>query len=635
MIGGTGIEGVKVTANNDGGTTATNDKGKFSVEVPYNWTGEVSLDKEGFQFPSKPYSNITENWENDMPVSAIPPVRRATATTPTATPTPGQPTTVTTPGQPTVTVPQDNQFGGAIPVPTAPVVTSTEPEKPLTGLELIQQQLDELIKQREAPTVTEPSTVVPQVPLISDTFVDDPLLDVLQNIAAAANVTIIPDESVVGSVACTIKDVTVETALDIVLAGTPYIWKKTEHYYLVASGEITTGGLQNVMFPRMSETHRMTMSYVTAEAAVGLLSTAFKPYVQAEIGPPGADTYTVVVTAPPALAERIVADLKKIDKVRLQVLLDARIVVMARGNLLNLGVQWGFPTVSAGAISTDLKGAGTGLLDLGGKVASGFAIGYAPDATFTSALTATLNLLAQNDEATIISNPQVLAQDGKMADISVMTEEYYFMTGNQGQQSGGFFGSYYSELEKVESGTKLNITPHIGDNNDITLDLAIEVSDSIPRGRESDLPVVTRRTSSSTVRIKNGGTVALAGLTENRTRTDKRRVPGLSKLPLIGGLFKNTNDEQAAREIAVFVTAHMIPETSQNTAYTQPAAPVMQAPMDQIPMRMSQAPMGMNQAPVRQAPMGQQQAPTKQTLSQPMEGDFRASLRRSLSRPIR
>jgi type II secretory pathway component GspD/PulD (secretin) len=274
-------------------------------------------------------------------------------------------------------------------------------------------------------------------------------------------------------------------------------------------------------------------------------------------------------------------------------------------------------------------------LDFGGKLATGFAIGYAPDATFTSALTATLNLLSQNDEATIISNPQILAQDGKTANISVMTEEYYFMTGNQGQGSQDFFGGFYSELEKIESGTKLSITPHIGDNNDITLDLAIEVSDSIPRGRESDLPVVTRRTSSNTVRIKNGGTVALAGLTENRTRTDKRRVPGLSKLPFIGGLFKNTNDEGAAREIAVFVTAHMIPEPSQDNNYPQqqPAYGI-QNPMGQAPMQ-RQAPMGMGQAPapIRQAPMGQ--APTRQTLSQPMEGGFRASLRRSLSRPIR
>lgn len=618
MIGGTGIEGVKVIANNGGGTAVTNNKGQFSVEVPYNWTGEIALDKEGFSFPSKPYtSNITENWKDDMPVSAIPPVRRPT-TTPTV-PTPGQPT-VPTPGQPTVTVPQGEQWtGGAIPVPTAPVVPSTEPEKPLGPLELIQKQLDELIKQREAPAVTEPGVLVPQVPLISNTFADDPLIDVLQMIAAEANVTIIPDETVVGNVACVLKDKTVGTALDIVLAGTPYIWKKTEHYYLVASGEITTGGLQNSMFAQMSETRRLKMNYVTAEAAVGLLSTAFRPYVQAEIGLPGTDTFTVVVTAPPALAERIIADLEQVDQIRKQVLLDARIVVMERGNLLNLGVQWGWPTISAGLFSNDLKNRGTGLLDFGGKIASGFQIGYAPDATFTNSLTATLNLLAQNDEATIIANPQVLAQDGKMADISVMTEEYYFMTGNQGQTTGFF--NYYSELEKIESGTKLNITPHIGDNNDITLTLAIEVSDSIPRGRESDLPVVTRRTSTSTVRIKDGGTVALAGLTENRTRTDKRRVPGLSKLPLIGGLFKNTNDEGASREIAVFVTAHIIPESSRDTNYTQQPAYGIQAPMGQAPVR--QAPIGMGQAPMGQAPR------------QPMEGDFRASLRRSLSRPIR
>lgn len=626
MIGGTGLEGVKVTANNGGGTTATNDKGQFTVEVPYNWTGEISLEKEGFSFPSKPYtSNITENWKDDMPVSEIIPTRRPTPTFPTTT----VPAT-TTPGAPTVTVPQGDQWtGAAIPVPPTPV-PSTEPEKPLTPLEQIQKQLDELIKQREAPTVLETGVVVPQIPLISNTFADDPLIDTLQSIAAAANVTIIPDETVVGTVSCVLKDVTVETALDIVLAGTPYIWKKTEHFYLVATGTLTSGGLENAMFARMSETHRITMSYVTAEAAVGLLSTAFRPYVQAELGPPGSDTFGVVVTAPPALAERIIADLKQIDKVRLQVLLDARIVVMQRGNLLNLGVQWGFPTISGGLFGNDLKGRGGSLLDLGGKVASGFSIGYAPDATFTSALTATLNLLAQNDEATIIANPQALAQDGKVAEIAVMTEEYYFMTGNQGQQQGGFFGSYYSELEKIESGTKLNITPHIGDNNDITLALAIEVSDSIPRGRESELPVVTRRTSQSTVRIKDGGTVALAGLTENRTRTDKRRVPGLSKLPLIGGLFKNTNDEASSREIAVFITAHIIPESSQEINFTQPPAPGMQAPMGQAPF--GQAPMG--QAPIRQqAPMGQ--APMGQALSQPMESDFRASLRRSLSRPVR
>ncbi|NQT00979.1 MAG: type II secretion system protein GspD [Planctomycetes bacterium] len=605
MPDGTGIEGVKVSANNGGGTAVTNARGQFSVQVPYNWTGEIALEKEGFQFPSKPYiTNITENWKNDMPVSAIPPSRKF-PTTPTPTPTPGAPT---------VKVPEGDGWTGDIPLAPTPL-PSTEPEKPLTPLEQIQKQLDELIKQRQAPAVTEPSVPVPQVTLISNTFIEDQIIDALQNIAAAADVTIIPDETIVGTVTCTLKDMTLETALDIVLAGTPYIWKKTPYYYLVASGAIAPGGIRNEMFAQMSETHRIKMNYVTAEAAVGLLSTAFRDYVQAEIGPPGAETYTVVVTASPAMAERIIADLKQIDKVRSQVLLDARIVVMERGNLLNLGVQWGWPRISFGMFGNDLLGRGaSGDMDFGGKVPWGLSIGYTPDASFTNSLDIVLNLLAQNDEATIIANPQVLAQDGKVAEIAVMTEEYYFMTSNQGQDSGFF--NYYSRLETVESGTKLNITPHIGDNNDITLSLAIEVSDSIPRGRESDLPVVTRRTSTNTVRIKDGGTVALAGLTENRTRTDKRRVPGLSKLPIIGGLFKNTNDEASSREIAVFVTARLIPEPGQATDFAPSPASGIQAPIGQA--QMGQTQMQMRQAPVR-----------------PMEGDFGASLRRSLSRPIR
>ena len=624
MVGGIGLDGVKVTANNGGGSTVTDSKGEFSVKVPFGWSGEISLEKPGFQFPSKPYSNITENWRNDQPESQIIESRRTQVPETTPGPTTTGPTTTgpTATEEPVVKVPQGDGFG-QIPrggTPQTPPVTSDESTTPPTALDQIQKQLDALLnRQRPGTITTEPTTGVTSQVLLNNTFIDDQLIDALQNIAAEAGVTIIPDETIVGTVSCTLPNVPIETALDIVLGGTPYVWKKTPYYYLVASSGITDS-----MFPKMSETRRVKMNYVTAEAAVGLLSTAFKPYVQAEIGQPGVDTYLVAVTAPPALMERIIADLKKIDKIRKQILLDARIVTMERGNLLNLGVSWTWPTISAGFFGTDLQGrtSGLGLMDFGGKVASGFSIGYTPDSTFTNALTATLNLLATNDEATIIANPQVLAQDGKVAEISVMTEEYYFMTGNQ-NQTVGFF-NYYSELEKVQSGTKLNITPHIGDNDEITLALAIEVSDSIASGRESGLPVVTRRTSTNTVRIKDGGTVALAGLTENRTRTEKRRTPGLSKLPIIGGLFKNTSDEGASREIAVFVTAHLIPEPGRNIDFVEPTSPSIQQPTGS----------GSLGSPIGQVPPLQQPS-LSQAPVQPMENDFRASLRRSLSRPLR
>jgi hypothetical protein len=591
MVGGTPVEGVQVSANNGGGTGVTNARGRFVIEVPYDWSGEITLTKEGFEFPSKSFTNITENYRDDLPESAMRPAPTPPAPTPTA-PTPTAPR----PLAPTAIVPEAPEWkmppgAEAVIAPTPAPVVEEEPKTPLErDIAKIRAQLENLLLKQEAPV--EPNLLAaPQIPLISNVFVDADVAMALQDIASMAGVTIIPDETVIGVVTCTLDNVPLDKALQIVLAGTPYVVKKTPYYYLVCSGDPTSA-----LFPVVSETRRIKLNFISAQAAVGLLSTPFKAYVQAETGRPGTDTYTVVVTAPPLLMERIVSDLKKIDRVRRQILLDARIVVMERGDLLNLGVEWGWPTINAGFFTNQLFGSGVGgMADFGGKMASGLQIGYTPDATFTNSLTMALNLLAQNDEATILAKPQVLAQDGKVAEINVMTEEYYMMTAQN--ITAGFYS--YQELEKIESGTRLSITPHIGDNNDITLEMAIEVSDSIPRGRGSELPVVTRRTSKNTVRIQDGGTVALAGLTENRTRLEKRRTPGLSNLPLVGGLFKNTNDVGASREIAVFVTAHTIPEANRPLDFAQPQMPAIQPPI------------------------------------RSMGGDFKTSLRESLSRPIR
>jgi len=472
--------------------------------------------------------------------------------------------------------------------------------------------------------------------IITNTFVDsDIVMDVLPAIAQQAGISIIPDENVTGLITADLKGVPLDTALEIVLAGTPYIVKKTPYYYLVCSGSI-----RDTKFAVVSETKRMRMNYITAQAAVGLLSSAFREYAQAEIGPTGTNTYTVVVTAPPALMARITEDLKKIDRMPAQVLLEARIVVMERGDLLNLGVEWSWPTMRAGVFGGDNSGGGDPTKDFGGNWPWGVQMGYSPDNTFTNALELTLNLLAENGEATMLAKPQVLAEDGKQAQIRVTTEENFALFG---PQSDLFFTR--TEFEKIESGTTLTITPHVGDNNDVTLQMAVEVSDSQPKGRGSDLPVVTRRTASNNVTIKDGGTVALAGLTENRTRTKNKRVPGLSNLPLLGGLFKNSDNDNSSREIAVFVTARIVRQSQGSFQFPEAAAATRRAPIPPAQLEGQ----GMGQQGFRQElgqGLGQQQGFGQQSQGfeqgqgfgqgqvQEQE-DFRQSLRDSMSRQLK
>ena len=81
--------------------------------------------------------------------------------------------------------------------------------------------------------------IQPGEALISSVFIDNDLvLEVFPAIAKQAGVSIIPDESVSGLVTCELKDVPLDRALEIVLAGTIYTVKKMPNYYLICPGDI-------------------------------------------------------------------------------------------------------------------------------------------------------------------------------------------------------------------------------------------------------------------------------------------------------------------------------------------------------------------------------------------------------------
>jgi len=227
---------------------------------------------------------------------------------------------------------------------------------------------------------------------------------------------------------------------------------------------------------------------------------------------------------------------------------------------LKLCAQWNWPTIQAGASTSHGITSSTEITTSGWPY--GIQIGYAPDQTITNSLMMALNLLEENRQADIIANPKVVALDGRQAEMKVIEEQWFLTTPSPTKD-----GSHTrTELQKIESGTVLTMTPYIGDNNDIMLKMAVEVSDSIPKGRGSELPLVTRRMAKNSVTVKDGGTVAVGGLTENRSRTSDKRVPGLGSIPLIGELFKNRDRDKSTREIAVFVTAHLVPEGTQTTS---------------------------------------------------------------------
>jgi type II secretory pathway component GspD/PulD (secretin) len=629
-VDGEPIQGVTITASPGNIKPAVTDaKGKYIIAVPYGWTGALTATKEGWDFPgSIQYANVTANIDKTTKtpqeeLTMTPPAAPGTqpaapATEPDKTVAPQKPeeqkTTPLSPeeqerkklleqlkslieGKTSTEEGSAKASEGRVSAsPNEPVVTGSPRGNLIDVLKRISEQtnvkiaVDATVKPKDvsvgADLVGLPVSIALDKVLdttgykykvqgdtylvykpITWMFQGDQLRQALQDIGSVAEVPIVPDENVVGEVWLQLTDETLEHALEMILAGSPYVYKRKGNYYMVASGSP-----QHAAFGEVSVTQRVYLNYITPVRATELLSGAWTNYVKGSQDPNG---HLITVTAPPALAARIVEDIQKLDHRPRQLLLTARVVSMERGNLLDMGVEWTFPTIAAGTFSNSyLRGTFDGD-DPAGNWPWGIQIGYSPDKTFTDALLMALNLLEQTGQADIVANPQVMAQDGKESQIRNIVEEWFMMTAPT--NANNFFSN--SELQKIESGTTLTITPRISDNNDITLEMAVEVSDSIPSGRTSDLPVVTRRTAKNAVTIRDGGTAAVAGLTENRSTVTNKRVPGFSNLPLIGELFKNKSEDKSSREIAVFVTATIVPDNAQpaypttNEGLSRAAAP--------------------------------------------------------------
>jgi len=226
-----------------------------------------------------------------------------------------------------------------------------------------------------------------------------------------------------------------------------------------------------------------------------------------------------------------------------QVFLDTKVVVLDKDELMNLGVEWSWPTVQAGMFRTDdqVQYADGGQKQ--GQVPGDAQIGVSSGEVFTNALNMQLNLLEEQGEARVVANPKVVAQEGQSAELRAISDEYYKMT----LPADGDADEFYSraDLEAIESGTKLNITAHISDDNEIILDIG-SVLDAQARGTDLPLALATK----NSVAVSDGGTVVLTGLAKNRS---------------------SARDE-GKKEVAVLITPRLVPQ-----GVAKPAEPQVEA----------------------------------------------------------
>jgi len=162
-------------------------------------------------------------------------------------------------------------------------------------------------------------------------------------------------------------------------------------------------------------------------------------------------------------------------------------------------------------------------------------------------INATINALVTNGEAEILARPTISSLNNVPASLLV-GQQYpivYFdaRTGTQ-------------QVQFVNIGVNLNVTPTIGSNGEITTDLETDYSQVT--GLVSNFPIVTTRKAQSTLRVRDGETIVIAGLFSDADSHTLSKVPFLGDIPFIGEIFRNRQRNRSRDEVVFLITPHLV-----------------------------------------------------------------------------
>ncbi len=164
-------------------------------------------------------------------------------------------------------------------------------------------------------------------PRISTLFYEEDIREALNELVLQTGVNVIYDDTVRGTVTLDLDDVPLERALRLILLSGGFTYRQVEDYYIVGLADP-----RSEMFRNLTETERIQLRYLTASEARGLLPTFYDRYLRT----PG-EGYTMTVTGPPDVLERLRADLAKIDTPQQEVLIKVLVTEISAEVLEELG----------------------------------------------------------------------------------------------------------------------------------------------------------------------------------------------------------------------------------------------------------------------------------------------------------
>jgi general secretion pathway protein D len=279
-------------------------------------------------------------------------------------------------------------------------------------------------------------------------------------------------------------------------------------------------------------------------------------------------TNAIIVTTYPRLWRDIEETIKKLDRMARQVLIEVLAAEVTLTDDTKLGIEWALRSGKFTFTNTQ-NAAGTlpslppqGIIPGGGSLGGGLAlpVGFNMFTFAADKFIAALNALASENKVNVLSSPSIMTSENKKAIINVSTSVPIVTSQQVPVSAGGSTGNSITQaVEYKDAGIILTVTPRIGEQGTVALDIKQEVNEvGLPEPPPINSPRFTKREAETSVVLLNNQTLVLGGLIQNKRTFIRTGIPLLNRIPVLGYLFGSTEEKIEKTELLLLVTPRVV-----------------------------------------------------------------------------
>lgn len=375
-------------------------------------------------------------------------------------------------------------------------------------------------------------------------FIDEDVRVILHTLATVSNVDIIIDDAIKGNITMKLNNTTFQNALNIITSAKGLSYRKMGESFIIEPNDMGTSEIYKLRYIRAVDIKKSLepiMESLKLKTEIDEVSNS------------------LIVSGSPAGCARIRTLLAELDAPQQQVMLEAKVIAIIKAKTKDLGIDWlwnvtpQYPDVETTSEALDSNGnvipAKTTITREENKGTIKF--GSSPAGVpYEFYYQAKISALISNGNAKILASPNVTTINGKEAriligdHIPVLTEKITD-------------GKTTTTVEYIDAGIKLTYTPTITNDGTITAKVHTEVSTPTLVPDIKNYRITTRE-AETTVCMKDGETMIIAGLIGSEESKTTNNMPFFSSLPLVGTLFKSVHNSKSETEVIIFLTAKVV-----------------------------------------------------------------------------